>query len=330
MAAGLSPGAIVTLEQDCVLDSFLPVQLHPHPGPLCWHVGCVLHLVGTVRLGWLLQHVPHSPQPGCPPALREHLRGRLVPREDRCPPATFSTGRPFLWSVGTQSHFATGRGATLVPVPLPPRARGQSGARGRREDPGLTHLPTRSSCAERDEWHSCLSRAVPEDHEAQALAAFHHSAKVSGSRKTGPGSGACGQHADLRPPQLRERLGVSLGERPPVLVPVTHALMCMNCGCDFSLTLRRHHCHACGKVSQRRRGGTAVGRALRRGKGCGVGEAEAPAQTCSAAGAAKAGAMRVGAGPFCTSGGVTVPHNMCSLPLACRSCAGTARRTSTP
>ncbi|XP_023561723.1 FYVE, RhoGEF and PH domain-containing protein 5 [Octodon degus] len=81
-----------------------------------------------------------------------------------------------------------------------------------------------SSCAERDEWHSCLSRAVPEDHEAQALAAFHHSA------------------------ELRERLGVSLGEQPPTLVPVTHAMMCMNCGCDFSLTLRRHHCHACGKI----------------------------------------------------------------------------------
>lgn len=52
--------------------------------------------------------------------------------------------------------------------------------------------------------------------------------------------------------QIRERLGVSLGERPPTLVPVTHVMMCMNCGCDFSLTLRRHHCHACGKVSPRR------------------------------------------------------------------------------
>ncbi|XP_066101742.1 FYVE, RhoGEF and PH domain-containing protein 5 [Saccopteryx bilineata] len=81
-----------------------------------------------------------------------------------------------------------------------------------------------SSCAERDEWHSCLSRAVPEDYKTQALAAFHHSVEI------------------------RERLGVSLGERPPTLVPVTHVMMCMNCGCDFSLTLRRHHCHACGKI----------------------------------------------------------------------------------
>ncbi|XP_060239741.1 FYVE, RhoGEF and PH domain-containing protein 5 isoform X2 [Meriones unguiculatus] len=81
-----------------------------------------------------------------------------------------------------------------------------------------------SSCAERDEWHYCLTRALPEDYKTQALAAFHHSVEI------------------------RERLGISLGERLPTLVPVTHAMMCMNCGCDFSLTVRRHHCHACGKI----------------------------------------------------------------------------------
>lgn len=48
--------------------------------------------------------------------------------------------------------------------------------------------------------------------------------------------------------KLRERLGIPLGERPPTLVPVSHVMMCINCGCDFTLTLRRHHCHACGKV----------------------------------------------------------------------------------
>uniref|UniRef100_A0A8C8T4M2 FYVE, RhoGEF and PH domain containing 5 n=1 Tax=Peromyscus maniculatus bairdii TaxID=230844 RepID=A0A8C8T4M2_PERMB len=81
-----------------------------------------------------------------------------------------------------------------------------------------------SSCAERDEWYYCLNRALPEDYKTQALAAFHHSVEI------------------------RERLGISLGERLPTLVPVTHAMMCMNCGCDFSLTVRRHHCHACGKI----------------------------------------------------------------------------------
>ncbi|XP_051838842.1 FYVE, RhoGEF and PH domain-containing protein 5 [Antechinus flavipes] len=81
-----------------------------------------------------------------------------------------------------------------------------------------------SSCSERDEWYSCLSRALPEDYKIHTLAAFHNSVEI------------------------RERLGISLGERPPTLVPVSHVMMCMNCGCDFSLTLRRHHCHACGKI----------------------------------------------------------------------------------
>lgn len=92
------------------------------------------------------------------------------------------------------------------------------------ETPESCLILSASSCAERDEWHGCLSRALPEDYKTQALAAFHHSVEI------------------------RERLGVSLGERPPTLVPVTHVMMCMNCGCDFSLTLRRHHCHACGKI----------------------------------------------------------------------------------
>lgn len=50
-------------------------------------------------------------------------------------------------------------------------------------------------------------------------------------------------------PQAREKLWMALGEAAPVLVPVSHVMMCMNCTTDFSLTLRRHHCNACGKVS---------------------------------------------------------------------------------
>lgn len=41
---------------------------------------------------------------------------------------------------------------------------------------------------------------------------------------------------------------MSLGEAAPILVPVSQVMMCMNCTSDFSLTLRRHHCNACGKV----------------------------------------------------------------------------------
>ncbi|KFP92218.1 FYVE, RhoGEF and PH domain-containing protein 5, partial [Apaloderma vittatum] len=81
-----------------------------------------------------------------------------------------------------------------------------------------------SSCSERDDWYSCISRHIPDDYSAHNTSTFHSSV------------------------ELRERLGISLGERPPTLVPVSHVMMCMNCGCDFTLTLRRHHCHACGKI----------------------------------------------------------------------------------
>uniref|UniRef100_A0A3Q3BME8 FYVE, RhoGEF and PH domain-containing protein 5 n=1 Tax=Kryptolebias marmoratus TaxID=37003 RepID=A0A3Q3BME8_KRYMA len=46
----------------------------------------------------------------------------------------------------------------------------------------------------------------------------------------------------------RDRLGLSLGEKAPTLVPVSQVMMCMNCTADFSLTLRRHHCHSCGRI----------------------------------------------------------------------------------
>uniref|UniRef100_G1NDC8 Uncharacterized protein n=1 Tax=Meleagris gallopavo TaxID=9103 RepID=G1NDC8_MELGA len=81
-----------------------------------------------------------------------------------------------------------------------------------------------SSCLERDDWYSCISRHIPDDYKAHNTSTFHSNV------------------------ELRERLGIPLGERPPTFVPVSHVMMCMNCGCDFTLTLRRHHCHACGKI----------------------------------------------------------------------------------
>lgn len=49
--------------------------------------------------------------------------------------------------------------------------------------------------------------------------------------------------------QARDHLRLFLGEKAPTLVPVSQVMMCMNCTSDFSLTLRRHHCHSCGRVS---------------------------------------------------------------------------------
>ncbi|KAM3877840.1 FYVE, RhoGEF and PH domain-containing protein 5-like [Diretmus argenteus] len=80
-----------------------------------------------------------------------------------------------------------------------------------------------SSCSEREDWFYTLSRTVTE--HARGPVAFN----------------SCQGEA-------RERLRLSLGEKAPTLVPVSHVVMCMNCTSDFSLTLRRHHCHACGRI----------------------------------------------------------------------------------
>ncbi|XP_059385323.1 FYVE, RhoGEF and PH domain-containing protein 5 isoform X2 [Carassius carassius] len=79
-----------------------------------------------------------------------------------------------------------------------------------------------SSLSEREDWFHTLSRAIA-DHAA------------------GLNTFSCSSEA-------REKLWMSLGEAAPVLVPVSHVMMCMNCTSDFSLTLRRNHCNACGKV----------------------------------------------------------------------------------
>ncbi|XP_054640837.1 FYVE, RhoGEF and PH domain-containing protein 5 isoform X2 [Dunckerocampus dactyliophorus] len=87
----------------------------------------------------------------------------------------------------------------------------------------ITIILSASSVGEREDWFHTLSRAIA-DHAA-GLCTF---------------GGPCNE--------AREKLWMALGEAAPVLVPVSHVMMCMNCTSDFSLTLRRHHCNACGKV----------------------------------------------------------------------------------
>ncbi|XP_077583220.1 FYVE, RhoGEF and PH domain-containing protein 5 isoform X1 [Stigmatopora nigra] len=87
----------------------------------------------------------------------------------------------------------------------------------------ITIILSASSVGEREDWFHTLSRAIA-DHAA-GLCTF---------------GGPCNE--------AREKLWMDLGEAAPVLVPVAHVMMCMNCTSDFSLTLRRHHCNACGKV----------------------------------------------------------------------------------
>ncbi|XP_044033023.1 FYVE, RhoGEF and PH domain-containing protein 5-like isoform X2 [Siniperca chuatsi] len=80
-----------------------------------------------------------------------------------------------------------------------------------------------SSFIEREDWFYSLSRTVTE--HARGSAAFN----------------SCSGEA-------RDHLRPSLGEKAPTLVPVSQVMMCMNCTSDFSLTLRRHHCHGCGRI----------------------------------------------------------------------------------
>uniref|UniRef100_A0AAQ5YA19 FYVE, RhoGEF and PH domain containing 6 n=1 Tax=Amphiprion ocellaris TaxID=80972 RepID=A0AAQ5YA19_AMPOC len=42
--------------------------------------------------------------------------------------------------------------------------------------------------------------------------------------------------------------GAPLGSKAPIWIPDPRTTMCMICTCEFTLTWRRHHCRACGKV----------------------------------------------------------------------------------
>ena len=46
-----------------------------------------------------------------------------------------------------------------------------------------------------------------------------------------------------------ERADFKLGTRHPVWIPDDRVSMCMLCSAEFSLIFRRHHCRACGRVS---------------------------------------------------------------------------------
>nr|XP_033809188.1 FYVE, RhoGEF and PH domain-containing protein 6 isoform X2 [Geotrypetes seraphini] len=85
-----------------------------------------------------------------------------------------------------------------------------------------------SSATERDEWLEAISRAIEE-----------HTKKKITFNPT--------KSLDEADPEKEEE-DSPLGSKAPIWVPDTRATMCMVCTSEFTLTWRRHHCRACGKI----------------------------------------------------------------------------------
>ncbi|XP_019753136.1 FYVE, RhoGEF and PH domain-containing protein 6 [Hippocampus comes] len=84
-----------------------------------------------------------------------------------------------------------------------------------------------SSATERDEWLEAIAAAI-DDHAKKKISFI---------------SSRSQEEADGVPDS-----GAPLGSKAPIWIPDLRATMCMICTCEFTLTWRRHHCRACGKV----------------------------------------------------------------------------------
>ncbi|XP_051808066.1 FYVE, RhoGEF and PH domain-containing protein 6-like isoform X2 [Acanthochromis polyacanthus] len=84
-----------------------------------------------------------------------------------------------------------------------------------------------SSATERDEWLEAISKAI-DDYTKKKITFIS-------SRSQEEAEGVVDS-------------GAPLGSKAPIWIPDLRATMCMICTCEFTLTWRRHHCRACGKV----------------------------------------------------------------------------------
>ncbi|XP_076028156.1 FYVE, RhoGEF and PH domain-containing protein 6-like [Genypterus blacodes] len=85
-----------------------------------------------------------------------------------------------------------------------------------------------SSATERDGWLEAISMAI-NDYTRKKIT-FIPGKSLEEAESTDLGSGA------------------PLGSKAPIWIPDPRTTMCMICTCEFTLTWRRHHCRACGKV----------------------------------------------------------------------------------
>ncbi|XP_040886414.1 FYVE, RhoGEF and PH domain-containing protein 6 isoform X2 [Toxotes jaculatrix] len=83
------------------------------------------------------------------------------------------------------------------------------------------------SATERDEWLEAIAKAI-DDYTKKKITFIS-------SRSQEEAEGAVDN-------------GAPLGSKAPIWIPDLRATMCMICTCEFTLTWRRHHCRACGKV----------------------------------------------------------------------------------
>ncbi|XP_043943122.1 FYVE, RhoGEF and PH domain-containing protein 6 [Protopterus annectens] len=85
-----------------------------------------------------------------------------------------------------------------------------------------------SSATERDEWLEAISKAIEEYTKKKIT--FNASRSLEEAEPD------------------KEEADYPLGSKAPIWIPDTRATMCMICTCEFTLTWRRHHCRACGKI----------------------------------------------------------------------------------
>ncbi|NXQ27987.1 FGD6 protein, partial [Alaudala cheleensis] len=85
-----------------------------------------------------------------------------------------------------------------------------------------------SSATERDEWLEAISKSIEEYTKKRITFNPSKSLEEADSEK---------QEEDS-----------PLGTKAPIWIPDTRATMCMICTSEFTLTWRRHHCRACGKI----------------------------------------------------------------------------------
>ncbi|XP_072511703.1 FYVE, RhoGEF and PH domain-containing protein 6 [Notamacropus eugenii] len=85
-----------------------------------------------------------------------------------------------------------------------------------------------SSATERDEWLEAISQSIEE--YAKKKITFCPSRSLD--------------ETDM---DKKEEMS-PLGSKAPIWIPDTRATMCMVCTSEFTLTWRRHHCRACGKI----------------------------------------------------------------------------------